>query len=304
MEQWHPLGPVGVITRVQFSGRGLGLERGARLGLRRPTFGSLGENPAHGDGRQAICERVCRETGAAGISSVLIGVRKTWGKRWRPIRACRSSRATGSCQYGTEVGASGGRAAGALATGTRRQQRDDRHATADLELAVQSSFRRRRHLRPTLHDATAADRAQSAAPKVGDRLKSGYKTLPIGNPLIARRAGRSADRRAVVDAMRRPHCGGQCRRAGCLAADASRGRSAGGFYVRPAVVDARSQLEIVQQETFAPILYLMTYRRLRRRYGHSQQCAAGARRHRSSPPTCARPNTSCAPSAAIAASRT
>ena len=34
MEQWHPLGPCGD-HRVQFPGRGLGVERGARAGLRR-----------------------------------------------------------------------------------------------------------------------------------------------------------------------------------------------------------------------------------------------------------------------------
>ena len=35
IEQWHPLGPVGVITRLQLPGRGLGVERGAGAGLRR-----------------------------------------------------------------------------------------------------------------------------------------------------------------------------------------------------------------------------------------------------------------------------
>ena len=34
MEQWHPLGVVAVISRLQFSGRGLVLERGSRRGLR------------------------------------------------------------------------------------------------------------------------------------------------------------------------------------------------------------------------------------------------------------------------------
>ena len=34
-EQWHPLGVVGVITRLQLPGRGVGVERGHRRGLRR-----------------------------------------------------------------------------------------------------------------------------------------------------------------------------------------------------------------------------------------------------------------------------
>ena len=34
-EQWHPLGVVGVITRLQFPGRGVVVERAARGGVRR-----------------------------------------------------------------------------------------------------------------------------------------------------------------------------------------------------------------------------------------------------------------------------
>jgi aldehyde dehydrogenase (NAD+) len=36
----------------------------------------------------------------------------------------------------------------------------------------------------------------------------------------------------------------------------------GGCYVRPCIAAARHDLEIVHQETFAPILYLLTYRTL------------------------------------------
>jgi aldehyde dehydrogenase (NAD+) len=36
----------------------------------------------------------------------------------------------------------------------------------------------------------------------------------------------------------------------------------GGFYVRPAIARMKSQSEIVKEETFAPILYVMRYREL------------------------------------------
>jgi aldehyde dehydrogenase (NAD+) len=36
----------------------------------------------------------------------------------------------------------------------------------------------------------------------------------------------------------------------------------GGFYVRPAIVEIASAAKIIQQETFAPILYAMRYRTL------------------------------------------
>ena len=48
MEQWHPLGIVAVIYGVQFSGRGLVVERRARGGLRRlDGLEAVGENAAH-----------------------------------------------------------------------------------------------------------------------------------------------------------------------------------------------------------------------------------------------------------------
>ncbi len=48
MEQWHPLGVVGVISRFQFSGRGLVVERGAGRGLRRcHRLEAVGKNAAH-----------------------------------------------------------------------------------------------------------------------------------------------------------------------------------------------------------------------------------------------------------------
>ena len=54
------------------------------------------------------------------------------------------------------------------------------------------------------------------------------------------------------------------------------GVPAGGYYVRPALVEIRPDAPIVQQETFAPILYLMRYRELRRSDPHPQRRAARA----------------------------
>jgi aldehyde dehydrogenase (NAD+) len=42
----------------------------------------------------------------------------------------------------------------------------------------------------------------------------------------------------------------------------SEGVPAGGFYVRPAIVKVPGNLDIVCEETFAPILYVMAYREI------------------------------------------
>jgi aldehyde dehydrogenase (NAD+) len=43
---------------------------------------------------------------------------------------------------------------------------------------------------------------------------------------------------------------------------ATEGVPAGGYYVRPALVEIGPEAEIIQKETFAPILYFMRYREL------------------------------------------
>ena len=49
MEQWHPLGPVGIITVLQFPGCGLGVERRAGFGLRQSgDLEAVGKNAADG----------------------------------------------------------------------------------------------------------------------------------------------------------------------------------------------------------------------------------------------------------------
>ena len=54
------------------------------------------------------------------------------------------------------------------------------------------------------------------------------------------------------------------------------GVPAGGFYVRPAIVEIAPDAPIVQQETFAPILYVIRYDALDEAICHPQRRAAGA----------------------------
>jgi aldehyde dehydrogenase (NAD+) len=95
------------------------------------------------------------------------------------------------------------------------------------------------------------------------RLKQAYGSVPIGSPLDAKTLVGPLIGRGAFEAMQAA--------LGCAAADG--GRVTGGdrvlagdypeaFYVRPAIVEMPSQTEIVAEETFAPILYVMRYRAL------------------------------------------
>ena len=94
-----------------------------------------------------------------------------------------------------------------------------------------------------------------------DKLKAVYARLPIGNPLehgtligplIDEDAYRGMQR-ALESA--RVH-GGTIHGGDRVTA----GVPAGGYYVRPALVEIQPDAAIVREETFAPILYVMSYR--------------------------------------------
>ncbi len=97
--------------------------------------------------------------------------------------------------------------------------------------------------------------------RVTEALLKAYRTVRIGSPLdTGNHMGPLVDRKAVsaftgaLDTCRqqggRVLCGGTV-----LNGDAY----ASGCYVTPAIVEARHDMPIVQEETFAPILYLMRY---------------------------------------------
>ncbi len=100
---------------------------------------------------------------------------------------------------------------------------------------------------------------RSIAPALLQRLKAVYAKLPVGNPLEGNLVGPLIDR-ASFDAMQ----------AALAAASQEGGRVTGGeralseqfpdaYYVSPAIVEMSSQTQTVRNETFAPILYVMTY---------------------------------------------
>lgn len=97
--------------------------------------------------------------------------------------------------------------------------------------------------------------------KVKDALLKAYKSLKIGNPLDQKNhVGPLIDMNAVKDFTtaldRVKQEGGKIIYGG----DVLEGENyKSGSYVVPALVEAENHYEIVQEETFAPILYLMKY---------------------------------------------
>jgi len=104
---------------------------------------------------------------------------------------------------------------------------------------------------------------ESIADELCDRILSVYKQLVVGDPrqegvlvgpLIDKAAFDAME--AALEAARQHsgtvHGGGRV----------TEGVPAGGYYVRPALVEIEPDAPIIQKETFAPILYFMRYREL------------------------------------------
>ncbi len=97
-----------------------------------------------------------------------------------------------------------------------------------------------------------------------ERLLAAYQHVKIGDPLLPETLmGPLIDRRAVDDYLaaaeravaeggRLLYGGGELSVPGCE----------GGHYVMPAVVEARPDMGIIQEETFGPLLYVLRYRDL------------------------------------------
>ncbi len=99
---------------------------------------------------------------------------------------------------------------------------------------------------------------ESIADDLVGRLKKAYVSLPIGDP---RAAGTlvgplidTAARERMAKALERARADG-----GAVHGGAAVDTGLGGAYVAPALVEMPGQTEVVREETFAPILYVMRY---------------------------------------------
>jgi aldehyde dehydrogenase (NAD+) len=136
--------------------------------------------------------------------------------------------------------------------------------SADLDLAVRSIVfaaagtcgQRCTSLRRLIVHESIADELRERILKVYGRLAIGDPTQDgvLVGPLVDQRSFEAMEA-ALVEAKKH---GGKVHGGGRVTG----GVPAGGYYVRPAVVEIDASAPIVQQETFAPILYLVRYQSL------------------------------------------
>jgi aldehyde dehydrogenase (NAD+) len=205
---------------------------------------------------QNICDRVLDRHGWSGVFQLIVGEDATVGKRLVEDRRVPLISATGSTRMGRIVGEAVSRRMGRTLLELGGNNGVIVMNDANLDLA----------LRAVLFGAvgTAGQRCTSIrrlflqrgiAQEMTRKLQGAYSHIRIGNPMEDKTLmGPLIDRQAV-DAMRAALARIQAEGGEIIYG----GEELGGCYVKPALVRARANMPIVQEEVFAPILYLIEF---------------------------------------------
>lgn len=264
METWHPLGVVGVITAFNFPVAVWAWNAAVALVCGDTVVWKPSElTPLTALACQALIDRAARDVGApAEVSRLLLGGRELGELLVDDPRVALLS-ATGSVSMGRQVGPRVARRFGKVLLELGGNNAAIVTPSADLELAVRAivfsaagtAGQRCTTLRRLIVHSSIAD-------DVVQRIAAAYRQLPVGDPsadgtlvgpLIHETAYRDMVRALeIARADGGEVIGGDRRMFDGEAGDTS-------YYVAPAVVRMPAQTEIVHAETFAPILYVMTY---------------------------------------------
>ena len=263
METWHPLGVVGVISAFNFPVAVYSWNTALALVAGDAVVWKPSENAVLAAlGAQSLLARAAAEVGAPeNLAPVLIGGRDIGDVMVRDERVALVS-ATGSVRMGREVGPVVAERFGKILLELGGNNAAIVAPSADIDLA----------LRGVVFAAagTAGQRCttlrrlivhESIADEFVDKVVAAYKTLSIGSPtedgVLVGPLINSASYDGMQAALKQAEaeggevlCGG-----GRVLAD----ERPDAHYVEPAVVRMPSQTAVVKDETFAPILYVITY---------------------------------------------
>jgi aldehyde dehydrogenase (NAD+) len=264
MEQWHPLGPVGIITSFNFPVAVWAWNAALALVCGNPIIWKPSEKtPLTALAVQALFERAAARVKGipAGLSTVLIGGRDVGETLVDDPRIPLVS-ATGSTAMGRMVGPRLAQRFGRSILELGGNNASIICPSADLDLALRAiafaaigtagqrcTSLRRLFVHHTVYDAFVA------------RLKQVYGSVRVGNPLAKDDvlAGPLIDQDAF---QKMQNALAEVRALGGNVFGGERvdeKHYTAAYYVRPALVEMPAQIGPVLKETFAPILYVMKY---------------------------------------------
>jgi aldehyde dehydrogenase (NAD+) len=263
MEQWHPLGVVGVISAFNFPVAVWSWNAALAFVCGDPVVWKPSEKTVlTALACQALVAEAARRVGAPdGLSAVVLGGAPVGEALVDDSRVALIS-ATGSTRMGRAIAPRVAGRFGRLLLELGGNNAAIVAPSADLDLTVRgivfsaagTAGQRCTTLRRVIVHSSIADELVS-------RLRAAYETLPIGSPLAeGTLVGPLIDRaayEAFTTALDKAAADGGELVVGGPRVSAD--EAADAYYVAPALVRMPAQTDIVRTETFAPILYVLTY---------------------------------------------
>lgn len=259
-EQWHPLGIVGIISAFNFPVAVWSWNAmiAAVCGDVMIWKGSE-KTPLCGVAIQKIIAKVLKENNLPeGIFNLVTGDRQV-GEWMTEDERIPLISATGSIRMGKEVAKTVGGRLGKTILELGGNNAIIISENADIEMAI----------RATVFGAvgTCGQRCtstrrliihESVYDQVKERLISIYENVTIGNPLQPDTLVGPLIDELAVEAMQKALK--QIKKEGGKVIYGGEVLDREGHYVRPALAEVKNEYNIVQEETFAPILYLIKYK--------------------------------------------
>ena len=258
-EQWHPIGNVGIISAFNFpvavwAWNAFIAAVCGDISIWKPSS----KTTLCAIAVQNICNDVLKKEGYTGIFNLIIGSGSVIGEKLVNDHNIPLISATGSTRMGKRIGEIVGSRLGKviLELGGNNAIIVDETANMDLVVpaiafgAVGTAGQR----------CTSTRRIfvhESIEKELTNKLLNAYKQVDIGDPLNPTTLmGPLIDQSAVDDYLaaldRARKEGGEILYGGNVL-------DREGFFVEPAIVKAKNHYDIVQEETFAPILYIMNF---------------------------------------------
>ncbi|MFQ6678685.1 MAG: aldehyde dehydrogenase family protein [Fidelibacterota bacterium] len=259
-EQWHPLGSIGVISAFNFpvavwAWNAFLAAICGDITIWKPSSSA----PLCGVAVQNICNDVLNKHGYKGIFSTVIGSGSVVGEKMLNDKRVPLVSFTGSTKMGRHVSEVVSERFGKTILELGGNNAIIVDETADMEMvipaiafgAVGTAGQRCTSTRRIIVQESRYD-------ELVKRLVSAYKQVQIGDPLEnGTLMGPLVNSSAVSDYQnaitRAKEAGGEVLYGGDVIE---------GNFVQPTIIKAENHWDIVQEETFAPVLYIITYKTL------------------------------------------
>ena len=258
-EQWHPLGPIGVISAFNFPVAVWAWNAFiAAICGNTTIWKPSSSTPLCAIAVQNICNKVMEENGYSGIFSVIIGKGSIVGEKMIKDPRLPLISFTGSTSMGRHVNKTVSERFGKTILELGGNNAIVIDESAEMELAIPAvvfgavgtagqrcTSTRRLIIHESIYDSFL------------EKLINAYKQVKIGDPLDnSTLMGPLVNEQAVDNYLNAIETATD---SGGKVIFGAKILTSDGYYVKPTIISAQNHWEIVQEETFAPILYVMKY---------------------------------------------